>query len=222
MRDEMIRWGVPEDRISILHNAVDTELFRPDLEGVDEVLAKYGVEKPYCLFVGQLFPRKGVRYLIKALSGVKGLNCVIVGGGPDLLTLKRLAAQRGLSGRVVFTGNVPLEDLRRLYAGAYFFVLPSTAEGLPLVVLEALSSGLPVIASRVAAVTDVIIDGRNGFTFEPRNWRELAGKMRMLLEDESLRDLMAKEARRIAKAYYSWEAHTVRLIHIYNKVLGRS
>jgi glycosyltransferase involved in cell wall biosynthesis len=102
-----------------------------------------------------------------------------------------------------------------------FFVLPSLAEGLPLVLLEAMASGLPVISSCNSA-REVIVDWETGFIASPGNVSELRSRMNLLLDDETLRVKMARRARTVVEQKYDWRNVTSRILRVYEKTMNWS
>ena len=114
--------------------------------------------KRYCLFVGQLTPRKGPDILLRALADTDEICCVFVGDGPMKANLEALAKKLGVQERVAFLGALPPEQLGRIYAEADLLVLPSLSEGAPLVVLEAMACGTPVVTTRVSGLPVHVAD----------------------------------------------------------------
>lgn len=217
------RWAIPKEKVTVIPNGVDINVFRPDIPNVHSVKARYGIKGRYCLFVGQLRHRKGVDYLLQALNGMSDvdINCVIVGDGPARGALVKLASNLKLSERVVFTGAVPFEDLPPLYAGADFFVLPTMAEGLPLVILEAMASGLPVISTNVSGVLEIIRGKYNGFIVSTRDVLALREFIRLLAEDHNLRKEMANNARQTAIEKFSWLSVVKKIVAVYKQKMRK-
>jgi glycosyltransferase involved in cell wall biosynthesis len=149
----------------------------------------------FCLFVGRLSRLKGVQDLILALSNID-TKCVIVGGGPFELPLREYAHSLNLDQKVTFTGALQHHLVNELYEKAYVAVHPSYAEGFPLVVLEAMSHGLPVIASDIPGMRDAVIDGWNGFLYKPGDVPALESHIRTIARDASLRDKFGKNAKK--------------------------
>jgi 1,4-alpha-glucan branching enzyme len=200
IRWEMIYlWGVNKRKITLIPQLVDTEYFSPSVDSIPKVKEKYGIKGKYLLYVGHLSPIKGVQQLIRAIaylkSTVKDIMCVIVGGGPQKNALISLARELGISDKIIFTGRVSLHDLRRLYAGASFFVFPTLGEASPITIVEAMSSGLPIIATRVSGISDIIKDGYNGFLVEPGDVKNLRCKIKVLWENDDLCSRMGSLAR---------------------------
>lgn len=140
------------------------------------------------LFVGRLAEKKGVTYLIEAMKAVDAL-LVIVGDGPLRKRLEKQAA--GIKNRVVFWGARPHSELRTIYASADIFAAPSLTardgdqEGLPTVIMEAMASGLPVIASNSGGISDLVVSGYNGILCEEKNVRQLADGIHRLCQDKA-------------------------------------
>lgn len=171
-------------------------------------LKESGIEGiPYILAVGRLTPEKGFEYLVEAVNRVPQVGRLVIVGGSDhdtgyLEKLKRLDR----AGKVIFTGNLTGELLRQLYSHASLFVLSSVNEGFPLVLLEAMNYGLPLIASRLPA-TDIpqIPDGRK---FTPADAAALAAKIAEVYNPEP--ELQAYDL-----ADYDWDAIASQTLEIY-------
>lgn len=145
------------------------------------------------LFVGRLAEKKGIRYLIEAMKYIDNAVLVIAGQGPLLDELKEQVSTEGLNDIVKFIGAKTHAELRTIYASADVVAVPSITaedndkEGLPLVVLEAMASGTPVVGTRSGGIKEVIKDGENGLIVPEKDSTGLADKIRMLLDDEPLR-----------------------------------
>lgn len=175
------------------------------------------------LFVGGLQPRKGVQYLIEATMYCKTRPTVLIIGdeGPGYVgsraNLEKQVLDLGLKEQVMFLGSFPREELAAAYKAADLFVLPSLAEGLPLVLLEAMSFGKCVIATKIPGNADVIKDGWNGVLVEPRNPRELAEKIDWLLADSALRERLGSQARKDVEQNYSPQAVLGKILSLYQE-----
>ncbi len=156
------KWGVPEERVVVIYNAVEL----PD--GIEPlpVPLKTPVK---AVTVGRLIPLKRVDELLKALKEVPELGLVVVGDGPERPRLERLAEELRVSDRVYFAGQRSKRETLCLMASCDFFVLNSTHEGFPHVVLEAMALGLPVIATAVGGTPEVVRDGETGVLVSPRD-----------------------------------------------------
>lgn len=168
----------------ILPMGVDSKYFgrRADAQTMREKLRISF--KHVILFVGRLAEKKGIPYLIQAMKNitphVKDIGLVIVGSGPFEQRLQRETKALGLENLISFVGPKSHNQLRDYYAAADITVVPSIVdsagdtEGMPVVVLEALSAGTPVVATRVGGIPDVIVDGYNGYLVEQKNSQALA------------------------------------------------
>jgi glycosyltransferase involved in cell wall biosynthesis len=149
--------------------------------------------------VGRLSPEKGHLGLLDACAALShdglDVDLVLVGDGPDRASIEERIAQLGLQARVRLVGRLDEAGTLARIASSKLLVLPSFMEGLPIVLMEAMALGVPVVASRVAGVPELIEDGLEGLLFRPGDWDDLAAKMRSLLNGEVARDAMVARAR---------------------------
>ena len=142
------------------------------------------------ILVGRLSAEKGIAGLLEALALIapaKRPQLAIVGDGPLRAELDALVARLGLDADVAFLGRLPESETLAAVARSDALVLPSFMEGLPIVLMEAMALGKPVIATRVAGIPELVTDGESGLLFTPSNWPELAEKIALLASDEGLR-----------------------------------
>lgn len=220
LKDEIMQRRVPNDKISVISNGIGDEFLKENnVKKSSAILReKYGITGHHCLYVGRLIPRKGLDYLLHALKKVSDVQCAIVGDGPQREHLLSLTRTLGLQDRVVFTGYVPKEDLKHFYVAADFFVLPSLAEGLPLVVLEALATGTPIIASKVAGIPDIIQEGYNGLIVPPKDVELLAVAIQKLAHTPDIQKKMGAHARQTVSQEFSWKSIAKEVLRVYEKV----
>jgi len=180
------------------------------------------------LFVGRLVARKGVSTLIEALallSSTLDARVVVVGDGPERPALEALARERGVAARVTFRGRVSGADLRAAYRSAQVLVLPSVVdargdtEGLGVVLLEAMAFGVPVVASGLGGITDIVTDGVTGRLVPPGDPNALAAALRGLAQDPALGRRLAEAGRSLLREQFSWPAITTRWLAVYERVL---
>lgn len=173
----------------------------PDLVAVSIVAAMpaaaTGRDGRYALFIGHPFERKGVDVLIKAFQRIShkypDLSLKVVGYCPDLSPYRELA---GDNPRIEFLPGQPHEKAMELMADCTFFVLPSRAEGVPRVLIEAMAAKKPVIATRIYGIPYLVGDGLHGLLVEPDDVEGLACKMELLLNDSELAERLAEEGHR--------------------------
>lgn len=179
-RDAYLRWGVPADRVCILHNPVDTAQFQPDAQSRAAVRRELGIAEDAIVvgYVGRMHGGKGVAVLMQAvnaaMAGNERLHALWVGDGPEEPALRALAAQSGTASRHHFTGWVA--DTSR-YCGAFSFLAFSSVqpETFGRVAIEAEACGVPVLGSAIGGIPETLQDNVTGYLIEPGNvalWRD--------------------------------------------------
>lgn len=155
-----------------------------------------------------------------ALSGLKEFDWEwrIAGDGPEMQALQALARQLGIADRVRFLGWQSREQLVETYRQTNVFLFPSRHEGMPNAVLEAMASGMPVIASCIAGNEELVIKDQTGFLVPSEDIDALQSALRKLLGDPVLRQEMGRAARQLAEANYSWESTARQYANVLEKV----
>jgi UDP-glucose:(heptosyl)LPS alpha-1,3-glucosyltransferase len=192
------------DRVITIHNGVDTDTFMPGRRVAEASALRARLEIPdgqlVAAFVGSEWERKGLGPLIQALALAPGW-CVLVAGGGDRQRYQELAEALGVAHAVRWLGVV--SDVQPVYELADAFVLPSSYETFSLVSFEAAASGLPVLATPVNGVRELIRDGHNGFVIS-RDAAQIAERLRALAADPALRRALGENARSSALEF-SWQ-----------------
>ncbi len=225
------------DIITTLTNSVANELKEHYLNGKEVIVTSNGVDetiyypnnnaveknKKYILFAGRIDREKGLFDLVECGKYIcndrPDVFFIIAGKGRDLQKVQRKIRKAGLQDRFIFLGQVEKDKLVKLYQNATIFVLPSYHEGLPTVLLEAMSCGLPVIATDVRGNRDLISNGENGIIVRPRAPNKLAKAIITLLEDEKTKEILSKNARKTIEERYTWEAVSNKFISCYNSLI---
>ena len=180
------------------------------------------------LFVGRLIERKGVAHLIRSLGTVRQTmpaRLVVVGEGPERVALERLAHETKLADHVEFRGRVTDEALCDAYAAANVFVLPSVldarqdTEGLGVVLLEAMNYSVPVIASDIGGITDIVQHERTGLLVPPGDETALANALTRVLSDLTLARALGGAGRRLLRETFSWDRIVDRWEAVYTRAL---
>ncbi len=162
---------------------------------------------PRLLSAGRVVHQKGLDLGLRALAQLKDLNWEwrIAGDGPRMEALKTLARELGIAERVTFLGWQSREELAKWYHQSNLFLFPSRHEGMPNAVLEAMASGLPVAATRIAGNEELVVDGVTGVLVNAEDVDALRDGLRRLIVDGKTREQMGRAARRRVESEYSWE-----------------
>lgn len=204
IKDKVLKLDIKDigNKLKVTYNAVDVQKFRPDQESNFKEEMKIDPLKPVILFVGNLVWQKGVECLIRAKEFLnEDAEIVIVGDGPLFNELKGIVEFENIKG-IKFTGA--RNDIEKIMSSADIFVLPSLSEGRPTVILEAMASGKPVIATNVGGVPEIVND-QIGILISPEDSVGLAEAINNLLEDKELMEKMGKNAREQSMQYASIE-----------------
>lgn len=176
------------------------------------------------LCVGRLTPAKGQHILVAAIERLaragRDVMLTFVGDGPDRKSLEADVNARGLQSRVVFAGAVNQDRIREYYAEADVFALASFAEGIPIVLMEAMAMETPVISTRITGIPELIRDGRDGLLVAPSDDEELAGAMARLMDDPESRVELGRAGRLRVMEKYDLGRNIERLAAILRRRLG--
>lgn len=205
---------LPNKPIDVIPNGVDIEVFSP------RITDSRDSDKLAVLVVAQLIERKGIQFLIEALSSLdeedrKRFHVDIYGSGPYESTLKTLAASAGLAELIRFRGLAAHEELPKVLRAADLFVQPTLQEGLPLALLEAMASGLAIVTTPVGGIPCAVTNGQSGLLVSPADAPALAHALKTLINDPALRAKLQAGAREAALPYgwpSVWGKHDA-LIH---------
>lgn len=188
-------------------------------------------ETDVILFVGRLIDWKGVNILVSSMKKVRdtvrNARLVIVGDGPERKSLADRVKELGLEDSVTFTGQVSGMELKDYYSRASVFVLPSITvnnqtEGLGVVLLEAMASGVPVIGSNTGGIPDIIEDGVNGLLVQPGDPKALADAIIRILSDLALADRFREAGIKTVSERFSWDRIGDQFTMVYQEVLHES
>lgn len=214
------KWPGVKRKLRLIPNGVD-------LAEIDALPAASGASggdaETQCLtigYIGQLIPRKGLATLIEAFAGleVPEKRLILVGDGPQRIELEELARRSTAADSIRFLGF--RLDRIELLKQFDIFVLPSTLEGIPRCLMEAMGAGIPVVASNIPGTNDLVEDGRNGLLFEAGDAAGLARLLAKVAGDAELRKKLSAAARRHVVRYYSAEAMARQYAKLYTSLLN--
>lgn len=217
-RSQLMRISGPEqwDKLEITPLGVDTALFAPPP-------ARPPAPPVQVLCVGRLSAEKGHRVLLSAFARVaargRDARLRFVGNGPERHALEALARELGLSEAVVFEGALNPTELRRVYSQSHIMVLPSFAEGIPVVLMEAMAMQLPCVATQITGIPELIENGVSGLLVPASSDGELAEAMLCLIDSPELRERVGIAARERVVRDYDLATNTARLADVFRRRL---
>lgn len=238
--DVLRLFDVDPSRVHVIHNGIDPGEYAARRE--EAVLRRYGIDssRPYILFVGRITRQKGIVHLVRALRQIDpAIQAVLCAGSPDTPEIAAEmktaveAARAARPGIVWIEKMVPKEDLIAIYSQAALFVCPSIYEPFGIINLEAMACGIPVVASAVGGIPEVVVHGKTGLLvpveqtaqapFEPLDAdqfaRDLGSAINGLMRDDKLRSAMGPAARRRVENMFSWDAIARKTADVYREVV---
>ncbi len=212
-------YKVPQEDITVVPPGVDVSDFKPSREAKSSLRRQYKIPEgvPIVLFCGHEFKRKGLAQSISALARVKSEWAFIVIGGQDPSQYIAQAQALGVKGRIHFAGFH--SDIRGLFNGSDLFLFPTSYEPFGMVILEAMASGMPIVASGFAGASELAQNGKDGLLFDnPFDTQDIAEKLRTILESPLLMKKMGARARETSLSY-TWEKIAERKMEVYKKAV---
>ncbi|AFY76910.1 MAG: glycosyltransferase [Hydrococcus sp. C42_A2020_068] len=202
------------ERLHIIHCGVNPDLF--DLVSHDRSSKRL-------LYVGRLAANKGLPILLESLATLKSAHpdilLTVVGDGSDRVALERMTAQLGLQERVKFVGYKSQAEVRQYLQQTDVFVLPSFAEGVPVVLMEAMAAGVPVVATQIAGTSELVEDGIGGYLVPPGDAVSLAQRIEVLLTDSQLRAKFGASGRLKVEKDFNLDKEVDRLYRVMTSAL---
>ncbi len=226
---------LPRSKIAVVYNGIEVDKFdtRNSVRDTREQLG-LPVGDAIIIYIGRIAKEKGLMLLLKAVTNLKSqipaspagrtnLKIIFVGDGNYRSELETYVEEQNLQDYVSFIGKVPYEKVPQYYNAADLFVLPSTAwEGLPMSIIEAMASGLPVVASNIGGIPNAVIDGKTGKLVVPGSVDDVASSLQLLLKDDDLRARISKEARASAEEKFSVNSMVEETIRVMRNALRGS
>lgn len=222
----LVGHGVARNRVVVLPNAIDPVREAPSAADKAQVRAGWRVKATdvAMLCVARLSREKGHRDLVAALARLHArdphtpLRLILAGDGPERAALQSMAERGGVAGAIRWLGHV--EGAQRLYAGADAAVLPSYSEGSPIALLEAAAHGLPIVATHVGGVPEMLVDGESALLVPPHDEHALAAALQRIVTDRALGARLGRNARGAIEVQHDPVARTSALIQLYEQVTG--
>lgn len=212
---ELVRMGLPPERITVVHNGIDHRIF----DGAGALDEK---TTPLIIYLGRLKRYKNVDQLVHAMrfvvQAVPGVRLVIVGEGDQRSALQSLSTDMGLNGAIQFVGFIPDQHKVDLLRRAAVAAFPSSKEGWGLTVIEANACFTPVVATDVAGLRDAVVDEQTGFLVRPGDVQALADKLIVVLRDHQMRTRLATNAAAWA-GRFTWEETAEQTFRIIDRVV---
>ena len=216
VQNSLIKW-IPKnkEKTEVIHNG--TPIHSKSYS--HQLIKKYDI-----LFVGRLVHQKGIRFLLEAISILqnkykKYIKAAVVGGGPLEKELKKMCEELKINDSVEFLGI--RRDIDQLMKSSKLFVLPSCWEGFGIVLIEAMKNRLPIVATNIGGIPEIITDGNEGILIPKANSEILAESINKVLEDEKLRSKLIQNAYRKVQKKYSIERYTISLLNLYFNILNK-
>ena len=209
-KSKMVGAGLPEDRIYV----------KPHFYADPPSALPWPDREPKVVFIGRLGMEKGIHILIDAWKqwGEKAPMLEIIGDGPERYALEKQADENNPAGNIRFMGQLPYEETQKILARACLLILPSLwFEGFPMVIREAFALGVPVAASRLGSMPDIVTDEENGVLFAPGDAKDLFEKVSSVWQKPGSLAVMGKNARKAFEERYTAERNYEMLMEIYRR-----
>ena len=204
-------YKIPPEKVVRIYNGIESDYFRSDSVRIkrSNIKHEFNLEKDCKIIgsIGRLAPKKGFEYLIQAIPGVlktyPEIKVLIVGDGPLKAELRVLSEKLGVKDNVIFTGF--RTDIKDILNAIDIFIMPSLVEGFPMVVLEAMAMGKPIIATRIDGIKEQIIDSETGLLVSPCDADALAKSIIHLFGNRKFRNMLGVNARKLVEKKFSIE-----------------
>ena len=224
--EKVIKGGVKPERVFVVRSSIDTEFFKPPNSAKEQIRSHWGIDKSDFVVagVGRLVKGKGYDLLLKSIAAIPPTErpiLLLAGDGSERTSLEKLAADLGVSEKVRFLGFQ--NDVRSVYWAADVFAhVPTTfPEGTPNAILEAMAAGLPVIASKLGGIPEVIRNGETGLLVPAGDLDALTETLLKLRSDPSLRAAIGQAGQNSVRENHSIHSLIERTLQVYEKLLSR-
>lgn len=226
-------YKIPQSKISVAHNGVDVETFKRKKDSRAKVRKKLEIDEnnQLILYLGGFRPVKGPLLLLKVLASlrkkVKNVKVIFVGdpksqfGKSNVDSIMQLTASLGLRDMIYFVDSIPHYDLPEYYSAAAVLVIPSTYEACPKVALEAMACEIPVVATSVGGIPELISHGKTGLLVRLDQVGEMVNALAYTLSNPSSAKRMGLEGRKRVEKHFTWKKTAEKVDEIYEEILHR-
>lgn len=221
MREDVLKhYDIAPEKVVVIHNGIDLAGYRKT-DDLSALLA-YKITQPYVLFVGRISRQKGIMHLLDAAQSIReDVKIVLCAGSPDTREVEEeLAARVAQMDNVVWIDRMlPREHVIQLYSHAAVFACPSVYEPFGIINLEAMACEIPVVASRVGGIPEVVVDGETGFLVPPADPAALAEAINAVLSSQDLAERLGKAGRARVEEHFSWQAIAMQTKKVYESAV---
>jgi glycosyltransferase involved in cell wall biosynthesis len=230
LKESLMAYGVPGNKILVNPNGVDAEKYRPDINGMN-VRQKLGIENKIIIgFIGTFGRWHGAEVLARTIKEVAGeydnIHFLMVGDGITMPLVKEIIANDNVSDSVTLTGLVPQEESAEYLAACDILASPHVPNpdgtpffGSPTKLFEYMAMGKAIIASKLDQIGDILQHEANAYLVEPGNLESLVLGLKTLIEDEELRKSLGEAARKEVVNKHTWDEHTRRIVETVNSII---
>ena len=229
LKDEIVSWGITQNKVRIVPNGVDTKIFKPRQKNI-ALLKQYGLENKVCVgFLGSFFRFEGLELLIKAIPHIinkeNSVKFLFVGDGERMNEVQSLVRENKLEDLVILTGRIPHEQVIDYYSVMDVLVYPRIRERItelvtPLKTLEAMAMEKTVLGSDVGGIKEIIEDNKNGLLFKAGDINDLTDKLLFLIRNKETRIFLGLQARLDMQKKREWSVIIKEYLDIYRLLLN--
>jgi len=213
-REEMINFGIKPEKIALIHNGIDTNLFTPPKDNLRHTNNRL-------LWIGRYVPGKGVEYLIDAFSILKAkhpnVSLMMIGNGPLKEKIDKKILSLNLKEAIIQKDFIPNSEIINVYHNSNILILPSLGEGVPRVILEAMACGLPIVCTNLPQLVDLLDEC--GFMVPLKDSKTMAEKISEILSDPNIATKLGENGRKKVVDNYSWEDTINKTIKLYEELI---
>lgn len=214
-KGQLLELGVDPDSIQVIYNGVDPSLFENQHDHQGDVFT--------VVYVGRLWRIKGIHLLVEAAASIvkerNDVRFLLVGDGPERQELEAKIVRNNLSNFVTITGFQDYAKIPGILKEADLFVLPSLMEGMPNSILEAMAARVPVVATKVGGVPEIVTHMQNGILIEPNSVEQLANAIITVIDDADLRNRLAEAGHKMINERFKWSDTAAQVSQLYEKVM---